>query len=90
MAIAEIERSGLPKAARRQIEAMLRAAANPNAENPAEVIKTLEPERRLNVEATITALATHRRGITGRGRVGLQQLSDGEWQKLVEEANSGE
>jgi hypothetical protein len=66
---------------------MLEAAANPDAESPENVIKTLPPERRGNVEATISALTRQRRGITNRGRVTLQQMSEDEWDRLVNEAN---
>lgn len=90
MAIAEINRSSLPLAAQRQLIAMLQAAANPNAESAAEVIKTLDPERRANVEATIRQLAQNRRAITRRGRAGLRAMSDDEWQRLVDEADSRE
>lgn len=87
MAVQEIQRSNLGKAAKRQLEAMLRAAANPNAESPAEVIKTLEPERRMNVEGTISTLARRRRTITTRGQEALFGFTEDEWQQMVDEAN---
>jgi hypothetical protein len=66
---------------------MLRAAANPDAESPEAVIKTLEPERRANVEANITALSQQRQTVTQRGRDALFGFSEDEWQQMVEEAN---
>ena len=68
---------------------MFRAAANSDAEKPEEVIKTLEPERRANVEATITQLAIRRRDITGRGMDQLLQMDESDWQQMVDEANNG-
>lgn len=69
---------------------MLRAAANPDAETPENVIRTLEPERRANVEATITTLAQQRRDITSRGMEGLFGFTEDEWQRMVDEANNDE
>jgi hypothetical protein len=66
---------------------MLRAAANANAESPQEVIKTLDAERRANVEGTITQLAIRRREITSRGMEQLMALDEAEFQQMVDEAN---
>jgi hypothetical protein len=87
MALGELQRSKLSKAGKRQLEAMLRAAANPDAEKPENVIKTLEPERRRDIEATMSVLATHRKSITQRGMDALNDMSDDEWDSMVMEAN---
>lgn len=86
-ALDQLQRTTLAPAAKRQLEAMLRAAANPEAETPENVIRTLEPERRANVEATIQTLSGHRRSVTARGRDALMRLSDDEFDLMVQEAN---
>jgi ribosomal 50S subunit-associated protein YjgA (DUF615 family) len=86
-AIERLHQTNLRPSAKRQLEAMLRVAANPDAESPEAVIKTLEPERRANVEATITALSQQRRTVTQRGKDALFGFSEDEWQQMVDEAN---
>lgn len=86
-ALALLDQSGLPPAAKRQLRAMLEAAANPDAEAPDVVIQSLEPERQANVLGTIMALNRFTGGLVQRGGAELMQMSDDEFNTLVDEAN---
>jgi DNA-binding transcriptional regulator/RsmH inhibitor MraZ len=74
-------------AIQRQIEAMMVAAANPNAERPDVVVASLDEARRTNCEQTIRQVAGIQRGVLSRGKQGLRDISDEEWDRLVAEAN---
>ena len=76
-------------ASKRVLSDILRSASNPANERIDVVVRTLPPDRRKNVERTSRKLAAVTRGITQRGRAGLEDMSDGEFQKLIDESNAG-
>lgn len=87
-ALAQLQATpGLTAEARASIEAMLRAASNPNAERINVVIANLEQERKGNVEETTAAINRVTGSVTRRARKRLLEMSDGEWESLVREAN---
>lgn len=79
---------GISKAGKRLIRQMLTAAANPNAEAPEVVIETLPVERRTDIKQTITEVGAVMRGVSQRGERALLQMSDAEWERLVNDANT--
>lgn len=84
-AIAALAVTRLSKNGRLQLERMLRAAANGDAESIDVVIATLDPIRKGNVTKTVSRLAGLRRGLLQRGTMALNALE--EFDELVEEAN---
>lgn len=87
-ALSELDASALPVMAKQQLRAMLQAAANPNAERVDVVITTLPPERRAEVEQAAADVARTMHGAVTRGASGLMDMSDDEWQRLVDESNA--
>ena len=88
LALQELETLKLTPAAKTQLGDMLKAAANPNSERADVVIKTMTPEEQANIAATITSLTGVQDSIVARGKQALMDMSDEEWQSLVDEANS--
>lgn len=86
-ALAQLRSLTLSEEGKAAIEAMLRAAANPNAERIDVVIASLEQERRQNVEGTTQAINRVTGSVTSRARRALLEISGAEWNRLVEEAN---
>jgi len=86
-ALARLQQTNLSPAGKALIASQLRAAANPNAEAPEVVIKSLAKERRADVETTQLNLGGMTARITSRGGAALLALSDAEWDALVNEAN---
>jgi len=89
-AIEQIRASNLHPDAKRQLIAMLEAAANPDAEAPDVVIQSLEPERRDNILETVRALDRFTGALAARGRAALLAMPDAEFDVLVDEANDGD
>jgi hypothetical protein len=83
----QLSATALSPRARRQILAMLEAASNPDAEAPDVVIQALEPERRDNILGTIDVLNRFTGGLASRGTRGVLDISDDEFNALVDEAN---
>lgn len=87
LALQQLEALKVSKAAKQQIADMLQAAANPDSEHPTVVMATLPGERKHNVQQTAQALKQVTSSVTRRGKQALIEMSDEEWQKLVDEAN---
>jgi hypothetical protein len=62
---------------------MLEAAANPDAEAPEVVIQALEAERRDNILATVDTLNRFTGGLAARGKAGLLEMTDDEFDALT-------
>jgi gas vesicle protein len=77
----------LPEAAKRQMIAMLQAAANPHSESVQTVLKTLPKERRNQIQGMAEEMTRHTSGIVQRAGKALDAISDEEWNRLVDEAN---
>jgi hypothetical protein len=77
--------AGLPldPAAKERIALMLVEAAHPDRHN----IERLDAGRARDRQDTAAAVVTHFRGVMDRATAGLQNLSDAEWDALVNEAN---
>jgi hypothetical protein len=74
-------------AIQQQVEAMMVAAADPNAERPEVVVASLDEARRLHCQRTMQTLGQMQRGVLSRGKQGLRDISDEDWDRLVAEAN---
>lgn len=74
----------IPTASKRVLGDILRAAANPNNERIDVIVKSLEPTRQKLVKKTARQVREVTRDVTSRGRAGLEEMSDEEWQKLVD------
>lgn len=85
--IEQLAASTLHPDAKRQLIAMLEAAANPAAEAPEVVIQSLEAERRDNILATIDTLNRFTGGLAARGTARLLEMSDADFNALVDAAN---
>lgn len=68
---------------------MLNAAASDTPITPDSVLSGMETERRESVAQIAKMIAKQRRGVVRRARRNLLDMSEGEWQSLVEEANQG-
>lgn len=87
-ALARLAQTNLSAAGKALIASQLRAAANPNAEAPEVVIKSLAKARKEDIQQTQTDLGGMTALITARGGAALLALSDAEWDALVNEANT--
>lgn len=74
-------------AAKRQLMAMLLAAADPDAESLENVIAALPDERRAEVDAATGALKATFTDIEARGSAALLALSDDDWNALIDEGD---
>lgn len=74
-------------AGKRAVAASLKAATNPQAEAPHVVIATLEKDRRERIHAAQKQYAAVFNAPAKRGKAALQNMSDSEWNAMVEEAN---
>ena len=85
LALARAYLSGMPiaAAAKRQLLAMVTAAADTNAERVDNVIAALPAERRAEVEQATTEIARTFRDIGARGASALAAMSDDVWDELV-------
>lgn len=86
-ALQRLQDARLPPAAKRQLEAMMRAAANPANESVEVVIKTMPRGRREQIQSTTADLNKSVKAVTGRAKKALLEMPDDEWERLVEEAN---
>jgi len=83
----QLNSTALHPQAKRQIIAMLNAAANPDAEAPDVVIQSLEPERRNNILETVNVLSRFTGNLTARGTALLVDMPEAEFNAVVDEAN---
>lgn len=83
----QIDALNLPPAAAKHLKAMYEAAANPNNDHPAVILKTLTPDQQLNAQQTMDDVKATFASATSRGREALAAMSQAEWDKLVSEAN---
>lgn len=88
-ALDALDKAPLSKDARRQLAAMLKAASNPDNEAPEVVMRTLPPDRQMDMQQTINAVALVNRDVTARGSAALLAMSDAEFDALVAEADDG-
>lgn len=87
LALQQLQALQIGAAEKNAIADMLRAAANPDAEQVDVVIASLEQQRQANIGATVKELAAVSQAVTGRARAGLWGMSDAEWDRLVQRAN---
>jgi hypothetical protein len=87
VAMQKLQATRIPPAAKKQLAAMIQAAANPNSETPEAVIKTLPEKRRAQIKELTTDINQHTAGVLQRAGDALEAMSDAEWDRLVEEAN---
>lgn len=89
-AIQKLQEVKLPPAAKQQLERMLLAAANPQNETVEVIIQTLPAHRRKRIQATAEGLHKNMQAVTSRAKRSLMDMSDTEWERLVEEANNSD
>lgn len=85
-----IEALPITPAAKAQLTAMFKTAANPNSERADVVLKTLEPERQHNAERAMHLLGTTLRGISQRAGIELLRMRDEDWERLLEDTNGSQ
>lgn len=85
--IEQLAASTLHPDAKRQLIAMLEAAANPAAEAPDVVIQSLEAERRNNILETVAVLDRFMGTLTARGGGALLDMPAADFDALVDAAN---
>lgn len=84
LALQKLESVPITASAKRALGDILRAAANPNAEKIDVVVGSLDEPRKKLVTKTAKAVREVTQDVTARGRVGLEALSDAEWNALIE------
>lgn len=89
IALQKLQDARIPPAAKKQLQAMLEAASNPDSETTAAIIKTLSKDRQELVKEMADALTLQTTMVVRRAGQGLDAISDDEWNKLVNEANNG-
>lgn len=89
VALQNLETLKIPAASKRALGDILRAAANPNSEKIDVVVSSLEPARQKLVKKTARQVREITQDVTSRARKALEDMSDEEWQRLVDESNSG-
>lgn len=85
--IDQLNSTALHPQAKRQIIAMLDAAANPAAEAPEVVIQSLEAERRDNILETVNVLNRFTGRLTARGTALVMDMPEAEFNAMVDAAN---
>jgi len=85
-ALARLARSNLKPAAKRQVEALLRAAADPDAGSADRLLVASDEATAIAIQAVADTMANRTSAVLGRAASELNALSDTEWQRLVEEA----
>jgi hypothetical protein len=90
VALQKLEASNISKAGKEHLAAILRTAANGDSENVEVIIATFDDERKRNVNETRQVMAQFTGGIVRRGKLALDNLSDAEWDRLVDEAARGQ
>lgn len=83
----KVDSAKISTVGKRAVTASLQAAANPQAENPLTVIRSLPAERRESVQVTMQSVGRLSSGIISRGRTELMQMTEEDWQRLVGDAN---
>ena len=73
-------------AAKQALAASITAAANPQAERPDVVIRTLDEDRRQRITDAQADYARVLRGPVQRGRAALEAMSDEEWTAMLDKA----
>lgn len=86
-ALSGLDSLKVSKETRQIIKDMLTAAASEDALTPDAVLAGMKDERRESVAGIAKAVARHGRSVTKRAKTGLLDLSESEWQALVDEAN---
>lgn len=89
IALQTLDKINLSPAGKKMIAESIKAAANPGSENIDTVLLTLTPERQEVIKAAAGEITKHQSRITRRAAKGLSEISDSEWDALVNEANSG-
>jgi hypothetical protein len=82
-ALETMESSSADEATKRQMNAILNAAADPEAQKMVNVIKQLPPERQEIIEKTAQGIRSINRDALKRGKERLDSLSDSDWERLV-------
>lgn len=86
-AIERLKDAKLPPAAKRTLEAMMRAASNPANETVEVILRTLPKHRQERIKRTANTVHKHMQSVTDRAKQALLDMPDAEWDRLVEEAN---
>lgn len=86
-ALQQLQTLPLDSGAKQVIGAMLTTASHPHSETPEAIIPTLPVERQANIRMIGKLIAKLQSDVTKRGNVGLAQIPEDEWQRLVDEAN---
>jgi len=68
---------------KRQVGDVLKAASNPHAESPKVIVSTLPKDRRDIVIKTAKGVKSISNEVMARGKQRLLELSDEEWDRLV-------
>lgn len=81
-ALVRLEALKISGAATRKLQAILKAASNPDNDKIEVIVQTLQPERKALVTETAKQVRATTREVTARGKAGIMSLSDEEWEKL--------
>lgn len=73
-----------------QINAMLSAAANPDAENPAVILRTFEQERQEAAAQLQQALGATFADVAKRGKRALLDIPNEEWDALMQSEDNAD
>lgn len=84
--IQAVQKSHMSEAGKRAVILSLKAGANPDAESPEVIIRSLPVKRRELVEGVLQQLFQFSNTLKSRGVAKLEQISDIEWNKLVQSA----
>lgn len=79
----QIDALNLTPAAAKQLKAMYQAAANPNNDHPAVILKTLTPDQQMNAQQTMDDVKATFADAANRGREALAAMSQSEWDQLI-------
>lgn len=84
IALDELQKLEVSDMVKRNVGDILKAAANPQSEDIRVVIQTLEAGRKALVEKTAKDLMKTNRERMARGRARIEEMSDDEWNELIE------
>jgi len=82
-----LQQLNVSDSAKTALATILNAAVTPEGEGLDYALRNLPQERREIVEETAKSVGSVTRAIGRRGRAALAEVSDEEWQRLVDKAN---
>lgn len=87
IALDELRALNVSDLVKQNVSDILKAAANPGHGKPGVIVRSLPKERQRMIEKTMKGVKEISDAVMTRGKQGLLNMSDDEWNNLVEQAD---